>query len=812
MVKLNSINIQGFRGIKNEMEIQLVEDNKNQSILIYADNGKGKSSITDAIEWVYKKSINHLSSMEIDKVEALRNIFLNEGSDTFIELTYTDDKLNCKDVFFTNKNKKSSEKNNVSVEYSNYLLNSQQENLILRYSDMIGFIIETKKDKLVELSKIIGFQELFDLTGEINKVKNKLNKLSNDKSINESITINQQHLLEELGQNITEEGQLFEAVNNIIEPLKLNIKIQEFSDIDEVLKLIKNPEDDELINIEKDLEKAKIVLNEYLPAFRNLFKLSHDFVDNFNEFIRNKDKIKLLGLINLLTEGAKVVENKYFDVNKCPLCLSTKEHNELLPEIHERIKELKSIDKEQQILEEMREEVLEFLNKKIKEKTTILKSQIISEDDKYENIYNIILIIENFILNLKNEIKKDILDGISMAYLEKTINLDELDIENRIELIDEHLQVIKEKKQTDKKFDINSKIEKGVMFYKDILILERKKKLIRKEHESFEIIYSEIKKRQDENLKLFLDNLSNDIKDYYLFMNSNEGIIDINLIPIEKDDEIIGITIQIDFHDNLVNPPQTYLSESHLNCMGLAFFLASVKAFNKVNGFFVLDDVISTYDKDHRNRFLQLIVEKFSEYQIILLTHERDFLEIALHALKGKSWLIKELKWDSEENTPYFGKSIVSLKEQIIEKINKDNISNLGNDMRKYMESILKEIAENLDVKVSFKSGSKNEQRGAHELLVRLKSELKDVKCELSKNEIFTRLISDNFIENLDSHDNVYNSSLGELKGIWKDISEFEDLFRCKEENCTLVSLMFYDKVEKKIRCKCGNKKYTWKC
>jgi len=37
-----------------------------------------------------------------------------------------------------------------------------------------------------------------------------------------------------------------------------------------------------------------------------------------------------------------------------------------------------------------------------------------------------------------------------------------------------------------------------------------------------------------------------------------------------------------------VSPPHKYLSGSHLNCIGIAFFLASAEAFNKKNKFLVI--------------------------------------------------------------------------------------------------------------------------------------------------------------------------------------------------------------------------------
>ena len=74
-MKLKSLEISGFRGIRKDISIDL---DSSKSILIYGDNGSGKSSIADAFEWFYYDKIEHLSSEEIGTkgIPALRNIFL----------------------------------------------------------------------------------------------------------------------------------------------------------------------------------------------------------------------------------------------------------------------------------------------------------------------------------------------------------------------------------------------------------------------------------------------------------------------------------------------------------------------------------------------------------------------------------------------------------------------------------------------------------------------------------------------------------------------------------------------------------------
>jgi len=130
--KIKSINITGIRGVREELTLS--PDKK--SILIYGDNGIGKSSITDALEWFYNDSIEHLTGEEVGGKgkNALRNVFLNSSDEAKIEIKYSNSQLdNEKSITSLLKTFNS----NSSKEFAEYFGQSQSENLILRYRDLV---------------------------------------------------------------------------------------------------------------------------------------------------------------------------------------------------------------------------------------------------------------------------------------------------------------------------------------------------------------------------------------------------------------------------------------------------------------------------------------------------------------------------------------------------------------------------------------------------------------------------------------------------------------------------------------------------
>ncbi len=134
---------------------------------------------------------------------------------------------------------------------------------------------------------------------------------------------------------------------------------------------------------------------------------------------------------------------------------------------------------------------------------------------------------------------------------------------------------------------------------------------------------------------------------------------------------------------------------------------------------------------------------------------------------------------------------------------------NVGNDLRKLIEQILKEISKNLEVKMKFLYDGPNEMRMPAEMLSELRSKLNKNKCDIKNEKAIDNLQSSSFIMNMTSHDSPPLDSTGDIKQVIRDIEEFETLFSCAD--CSkFVSLEYKDISGKKVRCRCGSKELTW--
>ena len=249
---------------------------------------------------------------------------------------------------------------------------------------------------------------------------------------------------------------------------------------------------------------------------------------------------------------------------------------------------------------------------------------------------------------LKTVSDSSVFDNADIVAPKDFLAFDEVNISAVITAVKEEKKATDEDRRSEQRFDVAEKLTLSKKAYREVISLGHEQTALRRQIASMEFIYREFVKREKEGLTHFLAGISKDINDLYLSLNVDEGVKGIRLVPLGDSDEFLGVSLEMTFHAEAVSPPETYLSESHVNCLGLCLFLASAIAFNKVNRFLVLDDVISSFDSDHRERFGRLLRERFSDYQILLFTHERNWFDYETRIVKGVGWEVREVVWEDD--------------------------------------------------------------------------------------------------------------------------------------------------------------------
>ncbi|HUW07521.1 MAG TPA: hypothetical protein VMW01_14835 [Williamwhitmania sp.] len=805
--KIKNITITGIRGIRKSIFLPLNE----KSVLLYGDNGTGKSSISDAIEWFYQDKVSHLSGSEIDLKDALRNSNQKESETSSIAISYNRNAIDNTKNLFSKRGKLISEISNLSDDFQKYYSASQSENLLLRYQFLRDFIDQTKGDKLKYLSDIIGFSDVTKTKDVLRKVFNSLKSEIKTQNFEAQINNEKQTLIAKIGAAVSQENNLFEIINEIIEPLKIGITVHSIEDIDKVLNHIKKPANTKQLSELQFLENTNKTLSTLKGEISFIDEEYKKYFIEFNKIAEDVQSIMQTFLAELLKSGETVITKKFHKEDSCPLCLQQKNLDELKEDIQRRLREIEESSKKKVVFDNTKKSVADIIIERLKRLDFTANNALLNEAEN-ENIKNAISSLSDKLSEYLKSANEKVTSGNKLP-ANNILILTENDFKVQ-ELINTRFEVIQSAIKNDKSTELYANISAAKDAFLKIKRFEKDRSKLEYQKNSLELIFNEFVKRQKEGLESFINTFSTYINDYYEFMNPDEQFHEIRIVTIGEDDELNGITIEYKYNDTWVSPPQKYFSESHLNCFGISFFLASVIAFNNENNFIVLDDVISSFDSTHRKRFADLLFEKFANYQFIILTHETEWYNYVQQLAKRKGWIIGEIKW-TESKGAHLEEKPSDLKEYIERELANSSVETLGNPIRKYLEAKLKDICLNLDVKVSFRLNDVNEKRMPDELLNELKSKInrnggQDLKAKIP---IIDRVANSSLLGNLLSHDNPFNPKLGDLKAFWADMKELDTIFYCQESTCKRpkVSIKNYDNVAKKIRCGCDTTKYDWK-
>jgi energy-coupling factor transporter ATP-binding protein EcfA2 len=796
MTRIKSLKIDGLRGVRSQASFDL----DGKSLLLYGENGSGKSCVTDALEWFLFNKIGHLASEEINALEALRNIFLGNDDKGSVTVDFGKAEYSSVKSVYPKKGGLTGEHSNKSSEFALFLKEVGKENLILRYCDLIGFVTAPKGEKLKELSSIIGFSEVTSTRDVLKKIVNSLGRELRLKTFDTQIAQQQRNIVEQIGQNITDELQFVSVVKNLVAPLGLAETVTKVEDVDTVLAAIKQPADDKVIAEQTLYSKIHDLISNLSIKTDDFSNLYTEYRVRFQEIAEDVEKLKKIAVEVLLQSGLQVLNSGAIEEDTCPLCLQPKNTTDLMKELIIRIEKLNEYKTEIEELgvtrDALEKEILQWLQKM----QALSTDATLSREENKEIRANLEGISSTLGL-LSSELRTKLDQGKSLKQA-KDVLAGKKKYDELAKMCTDRIEQLKATRKNDSKFEAHSKIVLTQKALTEIQRLKKEKEIIERRKDSFDLIYADFARRQKHALEIFLSRFSGSIDEYYQFMNVDEKVEDIRLVPIENNDELAGITISFKFHDAEASPPHKYLSESHLNCLGIAFFLASVKAFNRISSFLVLDDVISSFDTNHRKRLADLLLEKFSDYQLIVLTHERNWYEYLANAVRGKAWKINVVKWGNDTGT-YVDEPTEHIKARIESKLGSGQLDAVGNEIRKYLEHILKEIAFNLEVKVRYLYNDTNEDRMVYELLTELKAKInKHAGPPLKGAAIIDRLLASSFIANKDSHDSAFVAEGGDFRAIWKDVRELEDLCYCG--NCgRCLSLKHHDDVNKLVRCGC---------
>jgi len=799
-VKLKKLCGEGFRGILKKVWLDFDGDCK--SLVLFGNNGDGKSSFSDAMEWFFTDKIEYLGREGCGR-EDYFNDALPKTREPIVELSFNRDTLYSEKIL---KRAGGYRYSNYTDEFRKYIENSGKELFILRYQTMREFIDKTKKKKLEDVERIIGFEIVTDIREALLRALNGLRNSTELTALRGSSNERGEDIVKILGTKPFIEADIISFADGLRKRLGYDKPI---SDIN-TLKSVTDELDKKVETTEKGkqiawLEQVRVKgsSSKQIPGFLDKLK---QVLTCHNELAAQKEKVEASALDKLYQAGVEALEKGWAKPGECPLCKRPIDTDQLLESLKKEVEGIQYLLKERnENIEQVK--LLQYRIRPLKESLSSLLEDKVRES----------LLTPHQLETLKSwpdlfdqweELMNKVKDSPALITFELPSTDSEDELETTMTQVEEAIEGKKmslaETEEARKFYQDIQKLKSLRDSYLRLIEIESKIRVYERQISSLAKIHQEFEEKEQEGLSRVLEAISKNVNEYFKFLHPDDDFDEIRLVLTEER----GLEFSLEFYGRPISPPLKVLSESHLNSLGISLFLASSQYFNRANGFLILDDVVSSFDVNHRRSLSRLLRERFPDTQFLLFTHDDLWFDLLKKELPSNHWLFKELaKWSHEKGVEII-ESPMTLRERIQHCLESNDTAGAANKCRTLIEGALKEICEDLGVRLEYCSREKNDQREASELIDGLTQYLNENKSlrERENKLLFGDLRADQLLTNIGSHHrNLEVTSLarGDIEMVLRDINEFEALFVCS--NCNKTARKSYSPRNSKLKqCKCG--------
>lgn len=681
-MKAKNLVVQSFRGINEEISLDL-ED----FTILYGENGTGKSSFVNSLEYLFVQKLDFLSRSTIKK-----SAYVNENSsksDVLIELNLDDG-----EYIRLNGTRKSHSPIFDDILENPYVKNAS---FIINRDRLLKFIEGTSGNRYKAIMDLLGIKKLDKiqdvLSPSIKAVKQeydfKINNYDDDLELLKEL----KYSLDEDSKSISNIKRFTDSIINDIEVSKkqniedkeklsrlMNKSEEEYKKyIDEINELLRqknlNP-----INFETNIEEftrklysADVFnLDSKIEDFNNDFeKLNFNIQDDLSKVLKEYENIASDNLKSsrylIKTLETSIDYIKFTNSDTCPVCNNNIDSASIIDEITDKISEINasndsyknwknnlkllqsSLDNEIRDYERLNDIIVEInrlANSNVETADlTILSNLKSSLNDfsefkiqpsdfntfDFNNFYDKVkltkLNIENTDLNDEKEDYLKIINKLSDLNVLKKSNVD---VESLKTQIDQREREIFNKTREIEQRQLESKNleEKIIQYEEDIKELENR---INNYDDTLKELENQVKKAEKtfeiftKTKEEYIDNMLSEIRDDITYFYDF----------IHNDDEIMSpdfvvsgakkIDVQLDSFGEYVDS-RSFASEGHLDTLGLCIFLAFNKQFNDLR-LMVLDDVLTTVDEAHKEKIARLLLEEFEDYQFIMTAHNKVWVD-----------------------------------------------------------------------------------------------------------------------------------------------------------------------------------------
>jgi energy-coupling factor transporter ATP-binding protein EcfA2 len=752
--KVQRLVMHAFRGVPGEMTVDF---GKGDSIVVYGDNGTGKSTIADALEWYFTGAIELLSHE--GRQHAVRHVGGENNGGTSVEVV-TNGTLGGKVVFPDER----------SAETFQAI---RRETFLLRGRTLADFINKTKTEKWKALVEILGLDAIEDLREDLQRARNDLRKESKaaeaevktyrqalasgtEAVTNDAVLASLQQICGSLGVDAPP------SLDHVVDPSWLTTAIGASAAVSE-------PSDRESL----------------LAEIRTLSPPAVDrrALDAWNELV-SSERARLLPRASLVREAKRLFETGAMDKGRCPLCGQKVDDKTLARRIETGLVEVMEASRD---LERVRDPVAQHADdlggayekrRSIQSRARAMDLELpsppdIPHPDIRRCVDSLAPVAVDAITTAQSDIRK--WDRAAGALARKAAPPAQSTRDTQLVMLAALCQQVNAWQ-----------------------LAERRAARSRRALDLAERVFDAYQSKQKEDLTELLKRISRRVAEIYSALHSGEDLDAVSVEPWTAK----GIELAIDFYGSHQRPPHGVLSESHLNSLAIALFLAMAESFNEQIGFLLLDDVINSFDVEHRGRLAELLADGFSGWQLIVLTHDQQFFEHL--SRRAPSWRRLEFtSWSYASGPRTTEYATAGILRTARERLERGDLHDAASKARRALEELLQEVCEALWAPLPFRRGQANDRREIGELFRGVRRTLKEHARPMleSLEPLLKNLEADvGATLNVAVHASRGRPGASEVEAALERIGALDDKWSCPE--CR--TRVWHRGTPEAARCKCG--------
>jgi hypothetical protein len=780
MTFIKKITVSGFRGILTPMELCFVNGGKPTSMALFGRNGHGKSSLTDAWEWLQTDRIERLG-----REGAGAGTFphrLASGGESYVEVEFAT--LGTGKITFNHKKITMPTRDGAVEEFRRVA----PYPCSLRYEDLTRFVYYTKAEQYDALAVLMGFTPQVDYQKMLRRVSR---KLIDEGAKRQAIANREKAKVVEMIGDAPDETKLLtflrekfvyagdtapetkedaiKALEGLKDRIKNDPRAAALAHLNGLRKCITNLKTGE--TVEADL----IAYASEMEAFKSTERNTIDLM-----------------LIGLYEKGKEVVDQrKLVEGDPCPLCGNAFDGN-LADHIKSELEVLQSLKAAKDKLDANRKrQVAALLPFGSISKTLEIETQgnpaatpeLLKElsecckalDAIFTELGPLLQVLpENVVVETALKIRTaantinqeaKLFDAAQKALLEK---------------IDVEINSLKDDGARSRLVEAESKITGALNQWKEWLHVAAEQLEVMKMSNDFEAIADNFIATSNADIESKFNSISADVEKYFTILEEHTDGVGKPVLRLQADQDR-AVTLGIEFRGEAISPAYKYLSESQLNSFGLSLFLATARRFNSNFRFLLLDDIVNSLDGYKRPQLIKLLKKEFDDFQFLLLTHDEIWCEQLFSNFS--KWARKRIVKFDVVTGPTMQDGFGEL-EKIEQDLDQDEPTRAGRSLGPILERDLQELCEAFEASVPY---TRKNEYTLKPLLGRFIARVKDklgsahrlckVLEELDLNSSFR-----NFCSHWKNPAIPFTTpEIREVLTMWKNIIS---MVKCEEDKC----------------------------